>query len=118
MSDGSSSRPRLVFFHSRGSGRAQRIDGFLANVLQRRRNHDTFKLYRVVVEEEPALARRFRVGSAPTLVVVEDKRVSARLENPRGAGEIEAFLAPWLKRGRGDASSDGAGADGSAGPER
>ncbi len=99
-------KPRLVFFHSRVSGRAERIDGFLANVLQRRQNHDTFKLYRVAVEQQPELARRFRVGSAPTLVVIEDKRLSARLVNPRGTGEIEAFLAPWLKRGRVAPSDD------------
>jgi hypothetical protein len=27
---------------------------------------------------------------------VEDKRVQARLERPRGCREIETFLAPWL----------------------
>ena len=32
----------------------------------------------------------------PTLVVVEDKVVRARLEAPRGCREIETFLAPWL----------------------
>jgi hypothetical protein len=33
----------------------------------------------------------------PTLVVVEDKLVRARLERPGGCREIERFLAPWLK---------------------
>jgi hypothetical protein len=33
----------------------------------------------------------------PTLVVVQDKIVQARLEKPRGCREIESFLAPWLK---------------------
>jgi hypothetical protein len=33
----------------------------------------------------------------PTLVVVKDKHVQARLERPRGCREIESFLAPWLK---------------------
>ena len=103
-------KPGLVFFHSRASGRARRVDGFLANVLQRRQNHTTFKLYRVVVEEQRELADRFSVGAAPTLVVIEDKRVSGRLVNPRGTGEIEEFLAPWLKRGRATASSDGVAA--------
>jgi thioredoxin-like negative regulator of GroEL len=103
-------KPGLVFFHSRASGRARRVDGFLANVLQRRQNHDTFKLYRVVVEEQPELANRFSVGTAPTLIVVEDKRVSGRLVNPRGTGEIEAFLAPWLKQGRATTPSDGVAA--------
>lgn len=93
-------RPRLVFFHSRASGRARRIDGFVANVLQRRQNHETFELQRVVVEEHPELARRFGVNGTPTLFVIENKRVQARLENPRGTHDIEALLARWLKRGR------------------
>jgi thioredoxin-like negative regulator of GroEL len=102
-------KPRLVFFHSRASGRARRVDGFLANVLQRRQNHDTFKLLRVVVEEQPELAGRFGIANAPTLVVLEGKRVRGRLENPRGTGEIEEFLGPWLRRGRERAGVDGPG---------
>lgn len=90
-------RPVLVFFHSPQSGRCRRVEGFLAQVLQRRRNHDTFALYRVAREERPDLVERFGVDGTPTLVVVEDKRVQARLERPRGCREIERFLAPWLK---------------------
>ena len=90
-------RPRLVYFHSRASGRARRVDAFLASVLQRRHNHDTFVVHRVAVEDRPDLAERFGVNCSPTLVIVESKRVRGRLENPRGAQEISAFLAPWLK---------------------
>ena len=75
----------------------------MANVLQRRQNHETFALRRVVVEEHPALAERFAVGTVPTLVVVADNRVCGRLEDPRGTRDIEAFLAPWLKAGRSSA---------------
>ena len=92
-------RPQLVFFHSRVSGRARRVEGFLANVLQRRQNHETFRVRRVVVEDRPDLAERFRVGAAPTLVVVDEKRVRGRLENPRGTQDIQEFLAPWLRWG-------------------
>jgi thioredoxin-like negative regulator of GroEL len=66
-------------------------------VLQRRQNHGTFRLYRVDEKERPDLVERFRVERMPTLVVVEDKAVRARLERPRGCREIETFLAPWLK---------------------
>src|SRR5881227_771737 len=90
-------KPGLVFFHSSVSGNCRRVEGFLAQVLQRRRNHGTFKLYRVDNEERPDLVERFRVETFPTLVVVEAKRVRARLERPRGCREIETFLAPWLK---------------------
>jgi thioredoxin-like negative regulator of GroEL len=91
------SKPGLVFFYSPVSGSCRRAEGFLAQVLQRRRNHGTFKLYRVDEQERPDLVERFAVGTMPTLVVVEGKSVRARLEKPRGCREIESFLAPWLK---------------------
>ena len=40
---------------------------------------------------------RFQVERMPTLLVVEDKSVRAKLERPRGCREIESFLDPWLK---------------------
>jgi thioredoxin-like negative regulator of GroEL len=91
-----SEKPRLVFFHSNVSGSCRRVEGFLAQVLQRRRNHATFELLAVAEEDRPDLLRRFAVASLPTIVVVEGKRVRARLESPRGCREIEGFLAPWL----------------------
>jgi thiol-disulfide isomerase/thioredoxin len=90
-------QPGLVFFYSPVSGSCRRVEGFLAQVLQRRRNHGTFKLYRVDERERPDLVERFGVETMPTLVVVEDKVVRARLERPRGCREIESFLAPWLR---------------------
>ena len=88
--------PRLVFFHSALSGNCRRVEGFLAQVLQRRRNHGTFNVVRVAEEERPDLLERFRIETVPTLVVVEHKAVKGRLERPRGCREIEGFLAPWL----------------------
>ena len=90
------SQPQLVFFHSSLSGACRRVEGFLAQVLQRRRNHETFRLYRVAKEERPDLIDRFEITALPTLVVVEGKLVRAKLERPRGCREIETFLAPWL----------------------
>lgn len=87
---------RLVFFHSPQSGQCRRVEGFLAQVLQRRQNHGTFEVVRVAEEERPDLLRRFKIADVPTLVVVEGKSVTARLERPRGCREIEGFLAPWL----------------------
>jgi len=66
-------KPRLVYFFSHQSGRCRRAEGFLAQVLQRRRNHETFSLYRVDADEKPELVNRFRVENLPTLVVVEGK---------------------------------------------
>jgi thioredoxin-like negative regulator of GroEL len=89
-------QPRLVFFHSTLSGHCRRVEGFLAQVLQRRQNHGTFTVVRVAEEERPDLLDRFKIGTVPTLVVVQGKSVAGRLEQPRGCREIEGFLAPWL----------------------
>jgi thioredoxin-like negative regulator of GroEL len=90
-------QPQLVVFMSSASGRCRRVEGFLAQVLQRRANHQTFRVYRVDAETRADLVNRFKVDSIPTLFVVENKRVQAALPDPRGCREIETFLAPWLQ---------------------
>jgi thioredoxin-like negative regulator of GroEL len=90
-------KPGLVFFHSSVSGRCRRVEGFLAQVLQRRRNHETFRFYAIASEERPDLVEKFGITQLPALVVVENKAVRARLEAPRGCRDIETFLAPWLQ---------------------
>ena len=95
--DKATARPRLVFFHSRNSGRSRRVEGYLSQVLQRRRNHESFHLYQVDVADHPELVERFKVEEVPTLVVVEGKRVEARLDAPRGCRDIERLLSPWLR---------------------
>jgi thioredoxin-like negative regulator of GroEL len=77
-------KPKLLFFYSPTSGESRRVEGFLAQVLQRRRNHETFELRRVNYEERPDLAARLGVRSVSAIVVIEAKRVRARLERPRG----------------------------------
>ncbi len=90
-------KPGLIFFHSATSGRCRRMEGFVAQVLQRRRNHDTFQYYKVANEKRPDLLEKFGIAVIPTLVVLENRRISAALEGPRGCNEIESFLAPWLQ---------------------
>ena len=70
-------QPRLVFFHSALSGHCRRVEGFLAQVLQRRRNHGTFEFVSVAEEERPDLLERFRIQTLPTLIVVgEDDKAT------------------------------------------
>ena len=76
-------KPTLLFFHSPTSGRSRRVEGFLAQVLQRRRNHGTFSLVRVDYEAHADLAARCAIKQPPAIVVVEGKRVRARLESAR-----------------------------------
>jgi thioredoxin-like negative regulator of GroEL len=89
-------KPRLIFFHSKQSGRCRRVEAFLAQVLQRGHNHDTFTLYRVDADDRQDLVERFKIKSVPTLLVVSERRVAARVVSPRGCREIEQALAPWL----------------------
>jgi thioredoxin-like negative regulator of GroEL len=89
-------RPRLVLFYSRRSGKSRRVDGYLAQVLQRRRNHDTFAIVRIDADDRPDLAGRFKVTTLPTLLVIDGNRVRGRLSEPRGCTEITELLGPWL----------------------
>jgi hypothetical protein len=89
-------RPMLLFFTSQTNGRCRRAEGFLAQVLQRRHNHDTFALHFVDQVDRPDLLERFHVLKTPTLMVVADKAVRATLVEPRGCEEIQTFLSPWL----------------------
>ena len=84
--------PRLVFFHSALSGNCRRVEGFLAQVLQRRRNHGTFNVVRVAEEERPDLLERF--GSRPC------RRSSSWSTKPSRAGSNDLAAA-----GRSRASS-------------
>jgi thioredoxin-like negative regulator of GroEL len=90
-------RPRLVFFYSPLSGRCRRVEGFIAQVLQRRQNHDTFDLVRVSVERRPDLAEKFRVEQLPTICVVEGRKLRRTIEAPRGCRALEKELEPWLR---------------------
>jgi thioredoxin-like negative regulator of GroEL len=89
-------RPQLVFFYSPLSGRCRRVEGFIAQVLQRRRNHDTFDLIRVSVDRRPDLAEKFRIEELPTICVVESRKLRRRIVAPRGCRELERELEPWL----------------------
>ena len=90
-------RPQLIVFQSERCGRSRRVEGFLSLVLQRRHNHETFQLYRVVAERHAHLFDKFRIDETPTLVIAQDRRVRAKLVRPAGAREIATFLAPWLR---------------------
>lgn len=91
------SKPQLLFFYSAQDGRARRVEGYLAQVLQRRHNHDTFVVRRIEMTGRPDLAERFRVDPGPALIVVEDQVLRARLDGPKNAKDISALLDPWLR---------------------
>lgn len=90
-------RPKLVFFYSSQSGRCRRVEGFIAQVLQRRGNHETFDLVRVPVDRRPDLARKFGIELVPTVCVVEGRKLRKTIVTPRGCRELTQELQPWLQ---------------------
>lgn len=95
-------RPLLCFVYSPTSGPSRRAEGFLAQVLQRRKNHQTFVVQRINCVDRPDLAKKLGAETVPSLVVVENRRVRARLERVRGCKDIEQLLEPWLDMSDGD----------------
>jgi thioredoxin-like negative regulator of GroEL len=90
-------RPRLLFFYGKTSGPSRRAEAFLSQVLQRRRNHETFQLVRVCAEQHRELVEHFRIETLPTIVIVEGRRVKARITGSHGRKELEEALGPWLR---------------------
>ena len=90
-------QPLLIFFTSTTNGHCRRAEGYLAQVLQRRRNHETFRVRMIAQEARPDLLERFRIDTTPTLLVVDERVVKGKLVQPRGCSDIQTFLAPWLK---------------------
>ena len=94
--EGSTQRPMLLLFGSRTSGQSRRLDGFVSHVLQRRHNHDSMR-YRIVEQEDrPDLFERFHVEQVPSLVVIDDDAVAARMTGLQQPKQVEDMLSPWL----------------------
>ena len=70
------------------------MESLLAHLARKERLRLVVK--RVDVEERPELAARFKVDEVPTLVLVKDKRVVARLAGRASAPKIERMLEPHL----------------------
>jgi thioredoxin-like negative regulator of GroEL len=86
--------PRLVFFTSRRSGPARRMESLLAHIARRERGR--LSISKVDVDERPEVAARFHVEEVPALVLVVGKRVVSRLDGRATAPRIEAMLADYL----------------------
>lgn len=83
-------KPLLVFFRSEQSGPARRMESLLAHLARKERERLTVK--QVDVEARPELSERFRIAQVPTLVLVKDKQVVARLEGRASQPKIERML--------------------------
>ena len=90
-------RPILIFFGSPTSGPSRRMEAFVDQVLQARRNHQTFRRrqgrHRRAARPGGALRRR----RVPTIVVVDGARVARRIEGRVGVKELRDQLDDWLR---------------------
>jgi thioredoxin 2 len=89
--------PRLLYFSTPTSGPARRVEAFVDQILQQRRNHETFTRRTIDVESRPDLAEKFNIDVIPTIVVVDDGRVACRVEGRVGVPELREALSPWLR---------------------
>ncbi len=87
-------RPLLVFFTSRRSGPARRMESLLAHIARKERSR--LRVSKIDVDERPELAERFRVRQVPSLALVVGKRVVSRIDGRATAPRIEAMLEPHL----------------------
>jgi thioredoxin-like negative regulator of GroEL len=87
-------RPTLVFFTSRRSGPARRMESLLAHIARKERGR--LRVRKVDVEDRPDLAERFRVKQVPALALVVGRRVVSRLDGRATAPRIESMLEPYL----------------------
>lgn len=87
-------RPMLVFFTTTRSGPARRMESLLAHLARKER--ERLRTTRVDVEARPDLAKRFDIGTIPTLVLVKERHIVARLEGRASAPRIERMIEPHL----------------------
>jgi thioredoxin-like negative regulator of GroEL len=73
------------------------MESLLAQLARKERHRLSVKS--VDVEEQPELARRFKVRKVPTIVLVKEKRAIARLEGRANAAEIEELVDEHLDDG-------------------
>jgi thioredoxin-like negative regulator of GroEL len=97
-------RSLLVFFSALRSGPARRMESLLAQLARKERHR--LSVQSVDVEEQPELARRFKVRKVPTLVLVKGKQAVARLEGRANAAEIEELVEDHLENGANSAGSE------------
>ena len=87
-------RPLLVFFYSQRSGPARRMESLLAHLARKER--ERMRVRRVDIEQRPEIADKFRIVEVPTIVLVKNRKIAARLDGRVSSPRIEAMLAEHL----------------------
>ncbi len=85
----------LLFFTSKRCGPARRMESVLAHVARKERTR--LRVIRVDVDEQAALAERFKIDQLPTLVLVRNGRPLGRIDGRASAPRIERLLRSGLE---------------------
>lgn len=86
--------PLLAFFTDSRSGPARRMESPLAQLAGTERGR--LRIQTIDVGRHRDLVERLRVRTVPTLLLVKDRRVVARIEGRASAPRIERMIAPHL----------------------
>jgi thioredoxin-like negative regulator of GroEL len=86
--------PMLLFFTASTSGPARRMESLLAHLARKERAR--LRIARIDTTQSPEWVERLGIEQVPTLVLLKDRRVVARLEGRASAPKIERMLAPHL----------------------
>lgn len=73
------------------------MESLLAHLSRKYRGR--LEVVRVDVEESPEMAKKFRVGAVPTIVLVKGRRTIGRFEGRAKAAELEKLVEPHLSGG-------------------
>jgi thioredoxin-like negative regulator of GroEL len=83
-------RATLLFFTTRTSGPARRMESLLAHLASTRR--ERLRLVTVDADRCPDLADRLEVSEIPSLVLVRERRVLGRIAGRATGTEIDVLL--------------------------
>ena len=74
------------------------MEAYLDQIMQRHQNHSTFARAAIDADQAPAaLLELLEIRELPTILVIDDGTVAARLEGRSSVTAIQLALQPWLR---------------------